>query len=174
MNKLKVILQAFVETLHLYDYILFSISAALFILLLFLAILLRKKLALSLILVILSFIILIAGPIFGYNKIHNSIYKTKISDMSIKRLEFSQAVVIKGTLTNLGQESFKKCKISSSAYKGATNFLEELVHPLKPFMKRSIAIQEMIDINNSIDFKLVLEPFTYSKEYNISVKVNCI
>ena len=174
MNKLKVTLQAFIDTLHMYDYILFAISGALFLLLLFLAILLRNKVGVSLILVITSFIVLISGPIFGYNKIHNSIYKTKISDLSIKRLEFSQAVVIKGTLTNLGQENFKKCKISSSAYKGATNFLEELVHPLKPFLKRSIVREENIDINNSIDFKLLLEPFTYSKEYNISVKVNCI
>lgn len=174
MNKLKVILQAYIETLHLYDYILFAISGALFLLLLFLAILLRKKVATSLILVLLSFLILFFGPILAYNKIHDTLYKTEISELTIKRLEFSQAVVVKGTLTNLGKENFKKCKISSSAYKGATNFLEELVHPLKPFIKRSIVMQEVIDINNSVDFKLLLEPFTYSKEYNVSVKVNCI
>ena len=130
MNKLKVMLQAFIETLHLYDYILFSISGALFLLLLFLAILLRSKVGVSLTLVIVSFIILISVPIFGYNTIHNSIYKTKLSDLSIKRLEFSEAVVIKGRMTNLGQESFKKFTISSFAYKGASNCLEELVHPL--------------------------------------------
>ncbi|PHR56874.1 MAG: hypothetical protein COA44_07125 [Arcobacter sp.] len=158
----------------MYDYVLFGVSGALFLVLLFLAILLRNKVGLSLLLVLLSFIIFIAGPIAGYKYIHGSIYKTKITELKIKRLEFSQAVVIKGTITNLGQESFKKCTISSSAYKGASNFLEELVFPLKPFIKRSIVKEEHIDINDSIDFKLLLEPFTYSNEYNISIKVDCI
>ena len=174
MNKLKTIFQSFLETLHLYDYVLFSASAALFLLLLILAIILRNKVGFSLFLVLLSFIILIAGPIVGYKYVHSSIYKTEVSDLSIKKLEFSQAIVIKGTLKNLGQEAFKRCTVSSSAYKGADNFLEELVYPLKPFMKRSIIKEENIDINKSTDFKLMLEPFTYSKEYNISVKVDCI
>jgi len=174
LQNLKANFQAFIDSLHLYDYILFGISGALFLVLLFLAILLRNKIGLSLFLVILSFITLVAGPFVGYNYIHDSIYKTEISELSIKKLEFSEAVVIKGKITNLGKESFKQCKISSSAYRGADNFLEELVFPLKPFMKRSIIKEENIDINNSIDFKLLLEPFTYSKEYNISLKVNCI
>lgn len=110
----------------------------------------------------------------GYKYIHGSIYKTKISQLNIKRLEFSQALVIKGKITNLGKESFKKCKISSSAYKSTSNFVEEFIFPLKPFMKRSIIKEEQIDINDSINFKILLEPFTYSNEYNISVKVDCI
>jgi len=158
----------------MYDYILFGVSGALFLVLLFLAILLRNKIGLSLLLVLLSFIVLIAGPIMGYKTIHENIYKTQISELSIKKLEFTQALVIKGTITNLGQENFKKCKVSSSAYKGASNFLEEIVFPLKPFIKRSIIKEENIDINNSIDFKILLEPFTYSKEYNVSLKVDCI
>ena len=174
MNKLKAIFQSFIETLHLYDYVFFSASAALFLLLLTLAIILRNRVGFSLFLVFLAFIILIAGPIVGYSYVHSSVYKTKISELSIKRLEFSQAVVIKGTLTNFGQQSFRKCTISSHAFKGADNFLEELVFPLKPFIKRSIIKEENIDINKSIDFKLMLEPFTYSNEYNISVKVDCI
>jgi len=174
LSKLKEVFQDFAQTLHMYDYVLFGVSGALFLVLLFLAILLRNKVGLSLLIVLISFIILIAGPIVGYNLIHGSLYKTKISDLSIKKLEFTQAVIIKGTITNLGKENFKKCKISSSAYRGAHNVLEEWVYPLKPFIKRSIIKEEQIDINSSIDFKILLEPFTYSKEYNISLKVNCI
>ncbi|MDF1880289.1 DUF2393 family protein [Sulfurimonas sp. MAG313] len=174
MNKFKSIFQAFVQTLHMYDYVLFAASGALFLLFLVMGILLRNKIGLSLLLVLFAFISLIAGPILGYHYVHASIYKTKISNLEIKKLEFSQAIVIKGTITNYGKESFKRCKISSSAYKGASNFLQELVYPLKPFLKRSILTEEALDINASTDFKLMLEPFTYSKEYNISVKVDCI
>ncbi|HIC43387.1 MAG TPA: DUF2393 domain-containing protein [Sulfurimonas sp.] len=167
-------MQDFIETLHVYDYILFALSGSIFLTLLFLAILIRDKIRPSLLLILLSFIILIAGPIIGYQFIHSTLYKTKISELSIKKLEFSQAVVIKGILTNLGKQSFKKCKISSSAYKGANNFVEEIIFPLKPFIKESIVKDDIIDINDSIKFKLLLEPFTYTNEYNISIKVNCI
>ncbi len=174
MNQLKVTLQNFVATLHDYDYILFAISGGLFFLILLLAIILRHRTGLSLLLTFISFTIIIAGPIIGYNYIHATLFKTEISDLTIKRLEFSDAVVIKGNLTNLGKQPFHKCTITSKAYRGATNFLEEMVYPLKPFLKMSILKQEDINVSQSVDFKMILEPFTYSKEYNISVKANCL
>lgn len=174
LNVLKEMIQAFVRSLHPYDYILFGISGALFVLILLLAIVLRKKTGFSLFLVLLSFIIIIAGPIAGYQYIHSTIYKTELSEVTIKRLEFSEAVIIKGSLKNLGKQSYTNCKISAHAYKGADNFLEELVHPLKPFQKMSIVQTERLEIDQSRDFKIILEPFTYSKEYNISIKANCL
>ena len=174
MNELKRSIQNFVATLHDYDYILFAISGALFFLILLLAIILRRKTGLSLLLILLALIIIIAGPISGYNYIHSTLFKTKITNLTIKELEFSEAVVIKGTLTNLGGKPYHKCVLNAKAYKGATNFLEELVLPLQPFQKMSIIKEEDINISESIDFKMILEPFTYSQEYNISVKATCI
>ena len=72
MNNIKSLIESFVASLHLYDYILFGISGALFVLILLLAIILRKKIGLSLLLVLLAFIIIVAGPIVGYNYIHAS------------------------------------------------------------------------------------------------------
>ncbi len=174
MNQLKAALHNFIASLHLYDYILFGISGALFILILLLAILLRKKAVLSLLLVLLAFIILVALPIGGYNYIHAQLYKTELSNLNIKRLEFSEAVVIKGTITNRGKQNFNRCTISSHAYKGASGLLQELIYPLKPFQKVSIIKEEALGIDQSLDFRLVMEPFTYTNEYNISTKVNCL
>lgn len=174
MNNLKSLIESFIATLHTYDYILFGISGALFVLILLLAIILRKKVGFSLILVLLAFIIIVAGPIVGYKYIHATVYKTEISELQIKTLEFSQAVVIKGRLRNIGSQSFHSCKISAKAYPGPTNILEEYVNPLKPFQKVSILKETPIEINDSIDFKMMLEPFTYSSEYNITVKVDCL
>lgn len=167
-------MESFVASLHLYDYILFGVSGALFILILLLAIVLRKKVGFSLFLVLLAFIIVLAGPILGYNYIHATVYKTEIYELQIKKLEFSQALVIKGNLRNIGSQSFHICTISAKAYKGPTNILEEYVNPLKPFQKVSILKETPIEVNDSIDFKMMLEPFTYSNEYNISVKVDCL
>jgi len=174
MNNFKVILHNFINSLHQYDYILFSVSAALFLLLLLLAIVLREKTKLSLLIVLLSFVILIAGPIFGYKFVHDTLYKNKITDLKIKKLEFSQALVIKGKILNLGTQKFSTCRINAKAFQGATNFLEEIVFPFKPFSKMSIVKDESLDINQSLDFKIILEPFTYSKEYNVSIKAECL
>jgi len=174
MNQIKATLHDFIASLHLYDYILFGISGALFVLILLLAILLRNKAILSLILVLLAFIILVALPISGYKYIHGQLYKTELTNLNIKRLEFSEAIVIKGTITNQGKVDFHKCTIGSQAYKGASGFLQEIVYPLKPFQKVSIVKQEELGIGQSLDFKLVMEPFTYTDEYNISMKVNCL
>jgi len=174
MNQIKATLHDFIASLHLYDYIVFGISGALFVLILLLAILLRKKAILSLVLVLVAFIILVALPIGGYNYIHTQLYKTELTNLNIKRLEFSEAVVIKGTITNRGKQNFSKCSISSQAYKGASGLLQELIYPLKPFQKVSILKQEELGIGQSLDFKLVMEPFTYTNEYNISMKVNCL
>lgn len=174
MNQIKAALQNFIASLHLYDYVLFGASGALFILLLLLAILLRRKAVLSLILVLLAFIILVALPISGYNYIHAQLYKTELTNLNIKRLEFSEAIVIKGTVTNCGKQDFKKCTISSRAHKAASGFLQELIYPLKPFQKVSIVKQEALEVGQSLDFRLVMEPFTYTDDYNISMKVNCL
>lgn len=174
MHNLKSLIEAFIATLHPYDYIMFAISGGLFVLILLLAIVLRKKVGFSLFLVLLAFIIIVAGPIGGYSYIHATVYKTEISELQIKKLEFSQTLVIKGQLKNLGSQSFKSCKIVAKAYKEPTNILEEYVNPLKPFQKVSILKEEPIEINDSIDFKMMLEPFTYSDEYNITMKVDCL
>jgi len=174
MQNFKILLHNFVNSLHTYDYILFSASGVVFILLLFLAILLREKTKISLLLVLLSFTSLIAGPIFGYQYIHSKLYGYTITNIQVKELEFSEALVIKGTLTNHGTQTFSKCNIKAITYKGANNFLEEIVYPFKPFNKKSIIKQESLDINKSLDFKLILEPFTYSKEYNVSIKAECL
>jgi hypothetical protein len=174
MNQIKATLHDFIASLHLYDYIIFGVSGALFILILLLAILLRRKAILSLILVLLAFIILFSLPIGGYNYIHTQLYKTELTDLTIKRLEFSEAIVIKGTVTNRGKQNFSKCTISSHAHKGASGFLEELIYPLKPFQKASIVKEEDLGMGESLEFKLVMEPFTYTNDYNISMKVNCL
>ncbi len=174
LNALKETLHAFIKTLHPYDYLFFGISGALFLLILLLAIVLRKKVGLSLLLVFISFIIIIAGPITGYQYIHSTIYKTEIKDLIIKKLEFSKALVIKGELTNRGKQDYTECTISAKAYQGADNLIEEWVYPLKPFQEMSIIDTDVLKVQEKRDFKMILEPFTYSKEYNISVKASCL
>lgn len=173
-QKLKSALQGFADSLHTYDYILFAAFGALYLLILLLAIVLRKRAGLSLFLVLLAFVVIIVGPVWGYHYTHGKLYATEISEQAAKKLEFSEVLIITGKLKNLGMQSYSRCTLTASSYKAPGNFLEEIILPMKPFQHVSYLHEKEFPVNETYDFKLVMEPFTYSGEYNISVKANCL
>lgn len=173
-QRIKSTLLDFADSLHTYDYVFFAAFGAVYLLMLLLAIVLRKRVGLSLFLVLLAFVVIIAGPIFGYQYTHGKLYKTEISDLMIKKLEFSEALVIKGRLKNLGQQAFVKCTVTANACEGATNFFEEILCYLEPFQYTSTVYDKALPVNEILEFKLIMEPFTYADDYNISVKADCL
>ncbi len=163
---------AFIDGLILYDYLLFGGSLLLFILLLTLAILLRRKIGIALLLILLAFGIIILAPTLGYVKLHDFIYKNKISIREVKALEFTQALIVWGDLNNTSKRHFSKCAITAEIYKVANNPVLDLLYPLNPF-KKSTIITKDIAAGESRSYKIIIEPFTYSKEYNLSVGASC-
>ena len=163
---------AFINELVIYDYILFGSLFALFLLFIILAIVLRKKVAFSIFLILLSFSILILGPTLGYIKMHQYLYKNSCELLSQKRLSFTPAIVVNGTITNESKFDFSSCKITASVYKSSKNIVKKYIYPLKPLKKMSI-LQENILKGETQEFKIIVEPFTYSKDYNISIKASC-
>ncbi|MEN8303939.1 MAG: DUF2393 domain-containing protein [Campylobacterota bacterium] len=162
----------FINELVVYDYILFGSIFALFLLFIILAIVLRKKIVLSMFLILFSFTILTVGPTLGYIKMHEYLYKNSCELLSQKRLSFTPAVVVNGTITNQSKFDFSSCKISATAYRSSKNIVKNYVYLLKPLKKRSI-LQENILKGETQEFKIIIEPFTYKKDYNISIKASC-
>ncbi len=162
----------FINNLILYDYILFGAIFVLFILLLVLTILLRHKTFLAVFLLLFAFCLLFIGPVVGYIQMHQFLFKNTTQLMSQKKLNFTQAVVVKGVLSNESKFDFKSCKITASAYKVSGNPVKDLIFPLNPFKKMSI-LEEDIAQGETRNFKIIVEPFTYSKDYNISIKARC-
>ena len=163
---------AFINELVTYDYILFGSIFALFLLFIILAIVLRKKVGLSIFLIIFSFVTLALGPTLGYIKMHEYLYKNSCKLVSQKRLSFTPAIVVNGTITNESRLDFKSCKITASVYKSSKNIIKKYLYPLKPLKNMSI-LQENILKGETQEFKIIVEPFTYSKDYNISIKASC-
>lgn len=163
---------AFIEGLITYDYILFGSVFTLFILFIILAILLRKKMGLSIVLILISFSLLTFGPTLGYIKMHEYLFKNSCTLVSQKRLSFTPAIVVKGTIINESKVDFNSCKITASAYKSSKNLIKKYIYPLKPLKNMSI-IQDNILKGETQGFKIIIEPFTYKKDYNISVKASC-
>jgi len=162
----------FIHNLIVYDYILFSTAFGLFLLFIILAIVLRRKLVLALFLIILSFAILLLAPTLGYKYMHAFLFKNSLILQSQQKLSFTEAVVVKGTLRNDSKFDFSSCEITASAYKVSSNKYKNYIYPFKPFQNMSI-LEEQIPMGTKRDFKIIIEPFTYLGDYNISLGADC-
>ena len=109
-------LTSFIDGLLLYDYILFGSVFVLFLLFVIIGIVVRQKLALSIMLITLAFGILLLGPTLGYIQMHKILFANTLVLNTQKKLEYTQAVVVKGKLTNDSSFDFKECLC------GITNF----------------------------------------------------
>lgn len=165
-------LLAFTDSLIKYDYILFGSIVLTFFLLIVIALILRKKIGLSIFIVIFAFIFLLVAPFVGYNLIHKHLFKNELTLSSQKKLQFTNAVVVFGKLKNTSKLDFESCLITAFVNKQTSNKLKNYILTFKPIMKMSI-VEEDITIGNEIDFKIIVEPFTYSRDYNISLKADC-
>lgn len=163
---------AFVHNLISYDYMLFGGIFVFFLLLVIIAIILRKKIGLSLLFLLLSFIILFVGPTVGYSELHKYLFKSEVTILSQKKLSFTPAIVLKGSLKNISKFDFKECKISASVHQKSKNKLKNYMYQFKNIKNMSMIEYEILK-NQTINFKLIIEPFTYTKNYNISIKASC-
>lgn len=163
---------AFIDGLILQDYILFGGSVLLFFLLLVLAIVLRRKMGAALLLIFLAFGALTLGPSLGYVKMHDFLFSNDTAIREVKELEFTEALIVWGDLNNTSKRNFTACAITAKVYKVANNPLLDTLYPLNPFKKMTILTEE-IGVGESRPFKIIVEPFTYSKEYNVSVGAEC-
>lgn len=169
---MKAKLQAFLDSLILYDYILFGSSFILFILFIILGIVLRKKLGMAIFLVLLAFAILILAPTLGRIEMHKFLFKNSVTLLSQKRLEFTDAIVVKGMISNESRFNFKECFITANVHKVSRNEYKNYVYQFKTIKKMSI-LEKDIEKESSRNFKIIVEPFTYSKDYNISLGAKC-
>jgi len=169
---MKAKISAFIEGLIPLDYVLFATSFVLFILFIIIALMLRKRVLLSVLFILLSFTTLILGPTLGYIELHNYLFKHSVTLVSQKKLTFTKAVVVKGVLKNESKKNFKSCKITASAYAVTSNKYKNYLKKLKPFKKMSI-VEKDIAVSEAREFKIIVEPFTYSKDYNISLGADC-
>lgn len=165
-------LSVFIDELIPYDYILFGSVFAIFILLIILVIVLRKKTFIAITLFLLAFLIVILGPTLGYSKMHSYIFKNSTKITEHKKLTYTKAIVVQGTLKNESNVDFSLCKIKASAYKVNSNAIKNYLFQFNPFKEMSI-LEYDIKKDETIEFKIIIDSFNYSKDYNVSVGASC-
>lgn len=169
---MKARLHAFLEQLIIYDYMLFGAAVILFILFLILALLLYRRRLLSALLILLSFLILLLVPTVGYIQMHAFLFKNTTTITSVKALEFSEALIVHGEVKNVSNRDFSECTVTAGVFKVANNPLLDILYPLNPFKKETI-ITKAIPKGENSTFKMIIEPFRYSRDYNLTIGATC-
>ncbi len=162
----------YLHDLTKFDYIYFVAVFVIFILLILLVLLLRKKATLALSLLLIALLEISLAPTIGHSYFHTFLYKNSIELTKVKRLQFVKALVIEGKLTNESKFDFKSCRIEAKVLKETHNSFKNLVFRLKPITTQSIVVND-IPKGADVDFKFLIEPFNYSKDFNVSVSGTC-
>jgi hypothetical protein len=162
----------FLHGLTNYDYILFTAIFVIFLLLLILTLILRKRMFFASIFLILSLATLFVGPFVGYIQLHDYLYKCNTKITEVKALEFTPALVVTGNITNESQRDFSACKININIFKVAHNQILDAIFPFNPFQSMQV-IETNILKGETRDLKIIVEPFSYKQDYNVSLGVDC-
>jgi hypothetical protein len=169
---MKDIITNFINNLIIYDYILFGALFFVFLLFIIIGIILRHRVGIALFLILFAFIQLIVGSTYGYLKMHEYLFKNETSIISQKKLTFTQAIVLYGTIKNVSKKDFSSCKITAKVYKISENKLKDYLLKFKPINKMSI-IENDIAVGQEREIKVIIEPFTYAYDYNVSLGADC-
>lgn len=163
----------FLHTLNLYDYLLLGGIIFVFLFLLILSILLRHKQTLALILVVLALITLLIAPIGGYIALHALMYKHTITLTTVKDLTFTEALLIKGDINNTSKQTFKECTLYVGVSKISPIKPLNTLYPYLPFRRQTIVIKGPIAPKEPKTFKLLMQPFHYTKRHSVTVLGHC-
>ena len=165
-------LRQFIEGLLPYDYILFGGSLLLFLLFVILAVVKRDRVGIALFFIIIAIVVITFVPTYGYVKLHESLFANTVELMSQKRLQFVEALVLKGKLTNRSQRDFSECKITAKLYPITKNKYKNYILEFKPFQKMSI-VERDIPKAKTKEFKMIVEPFHYRYKFGVQLKADC-
>ena len=173
MEKAKFILTRFFDTIGTYDYIGFFLSIFLFLLFLIIYLLLRKHIKRSIFLAIIGFSFLFMGPVFSHKLVKNTLYNSEANITTVKQLHYSDTLLIKGVLHYKGIKDASHCLVSADIYKKGKNMVKDFVYNLKAYRKGSHKLDATFSTGTNKNYKIVIEPFAYKGDYNISISSGC-
>lgn len=163
---------SFINDLIFYDFILYGATFFFFAFFIILALVFKNRAGIAFTFVLLGFSTFLTGPTLGYHFMHKMLFKNSTELISQKKLSFTEAVVVKGTITNESSRDFKSCIVTASVYKVTSNKYRNYLYEFKPFKNMSMIVED-ITMAQTKEFKLIIEPFTYKRDYNISLEADC-
>jgi len=158
----------------MYDYGAYAWLILLFFVTILLSILVAKKSPIfSILILLLSLALLFAGPFILKNYLDKSLRPSISKTIEVKKLNFSNSLIVTGDVTNVSKKNFSICSIDITVLKNSDNEIKNFINQLKPLRKQTISIDKLIEVNTTKEFRVVFDNYTYSNDINVSIKSEC-
>ena len=173
MEAIRTYITDFISVLTSYDYMSFSVTFLLFALFLILALLIRHKIKLSTFLVILAFFFLFIGPVIMHKLVKATLFKHDANVTMVKKLVYSDTLVVKGTVHYLGKNEAHYCDVNVDIYKKDDNFFKDIANGVKTYKSGVTRVTYPFVKGDVRPFKVVFEPFNYLGDYEVKLDTDC-
>lgn len=173
---LKISFLFYLKNLSLYDYLALGWLVITFFILIFLAILVaRKSSALALLLIIISLIIFIIAPFLIKMKLNDYLRPVQTEVRSVKKLTFSDSLIIEGQIKNNATKDFTKCLVQTSILKdlNSTNTFKSYRNELKPIVNKSIIVEQSLRKEDFIEYEIIFDDFDYAGNVLAHINAEC-
>lgn len=158
----------------IYDYVAYAWLVLLFFITILLSIFTAKKSALlSILIFFFSLIILFVGPFILKHYLDNYLRPVQNKVILIKKLNFSDALVVTAEITNTSKNSYSICNSELNIFKKDDSTIKNFIYQLKPLRKKTISLDEALDVNATKEIRVVFDNYTYNKDINVSINSEC-
>lgn len=174
IETLKAYILNYIHHFSMYDYIAYAWLILLFFVTILLSILIAKKSPIfSILILLISLALLFIGPFFLKYQLDTYLRPSLVTNVETKKLTFSDSLIVTGTIQNLSKKEFSTCDIDIKIIKTDKNSIKKFINKLKPLRKKTISINEHIEVNATKDFRVVFDRYTYPNDINVSTKSEC-
>lgn len=175
-NAIKISFLFYLKNLSLYDYLALGWFVITFFILIFLAILVaRKSSALALLLIIISLVVFIVAPFLIKMKLNDYLRPIQTEVSSVKKLTFSDSLIVQGQIKNNSTKDFTKCLVQTSIIKdlNSTNTFKSYMNQLKPIVNKSIVVEQSLPKEDFIEYEIVFDDFDYAGNFLALINAEC-
>ncbi len=173
VEKIREAIITFFQSLTGYDYLGFFVTMVLFMMLLFLALYFRHRTKLSFLITLIGFVFFFGGPVAVHALVKATLFKHESQVKEVRQLHYSDTLLVKGELHYLGKHKARYCEVSVAVHKEGGNFFKALVYKMKPLQEGSTKVEKELEKGETTPFKVVIEPFNYGGDYNITIASGC-
>lgn len=158
----------------MYDYASYAwLTFTFFIAILLSIVLTRRSVFFSILTFLFALALLLIGPFLLKNILDDFLRPVNAKLVSYQKLHFSDVLVVEGELQNISKKDFTDCSADALLFKKSDNPLKDYIYKLKPFKKKTISLQKLIKVNESLEFQIVFYNYDSNFDINVSVKATC-
>lgn len=174
IDAIKASILNYIHHFSIYDYAAYAWLVLLFFVTVLLSIMVaRRSPVFSILILLLSIVLLFAGPFVLKHYLDDFIRPTKSNIEEVKKLNFSQTLIVLGSVKNISKKNFSMCEIQISVSKQDKNNIKNFINQLKPLRKKTISIKEPIEVNATKEFRVVFDNYSYTNDINTSINSKC-